>query len=267
MQKSETKQAVPGLSAISGDPRAANILTNGRSLTGMTATLLTLGLMAVLLAGAANADGIQSHDSILQAAINHIKVSPDAARLGGVEVSAKPLDPRLRLAECNKSLETFDPYNSPIREKMTVGVSCQGVNPWKIFVPVTVSAHTRVVVLTRSLPRGARLSNADVRIEQRKIFPGSQPLLSRTADAVGQTLARGLSAGAALTTGMVRPPKVVSRGDRITLVASYGSLEVRSAGEALQDGIAGQRIAATNVDSRRTVEGWVQTDGTVRVSR
>ncbi len=267
MQKRTTRQGIPGLEAVCGDPRAANILTNGKSLTAMSMTLVTLGLFATLLAGTASASGLHSHQAIIDAAVRHIENSPAASTLGGVEVSAKPLDPRLRLASCDEALSTFDPYESPIRQKMTVGVACEGSSPWKIFVPVSVSAHTHVVVLTRGMPRGARLGKGDVRVEKRKIFPGSQPLLSSTTDAIGQTLVRGLSSGAVLTTGLVRPPKVVSRGDKITLVVSYHSLEVRSAGTALQDGTVGQKIAATNVDSRRTVEGWVQTDGSVRVSR
>ena len=246
--------------------RADGSLTNAGLLTSIWLPVL-LVVFACLYIERANAGQIESHQRIVEAATAHVRTSREAKRLDGLEVTAKPLDPRLQLARCDEALRTFDPYDSPLRQRMTVGVACDGAKPWKIFVPVSVSATTRVVVLTRSLRRGTRIGPDDVAIETRNIFPGTSPLLSNTRDALGQTLARGLPQGMALTTGMVKPPRLVSRGDRITLIVSYRSLEVRSVGEALEDGVVGQKIALTNVDSRRTVEGWVQKDGTVLVSR
>ncbi|MEO6369387.1 MAG: flagellar basal body P-ring formation chaperone FlgA, partial [Steroidobacteraceae bacterium] len=58
----------------------------------------------------------------------------------------------------------------------------------------------------------------------------------------------------------------VKRGQRVTLVASVGGLEVRAQGEAMADASATGRVRVLNLSSRKVVEGQVESGDRVRVS-
>jgi flagella basal body P-ring formation protein FlgA len=64
----------------------------------------------------------------------------------------------------------------------------------------------------------------------------------------------------------VKDPRQIERGQRISLVAQTAGLEVRMKGEALEDGVAGERIQVRNVSTRRVIDGVVLSATTVRVS-
>ena len=63
----------------------------------------------------------------------------------------------------------------------------------------------------------------------------------------------------------LRYPRVVIRGQQVTLVTGLGGLEVRTQGKALRDAVAGKRVTVVNLNSGRQVEGIALSDGTVRV--
>lgn len=82
---------------------------------------------------------------------------------------------------------------------------------------------------------------------------------------IGMELVRALDAGAQIKISQLRLPKVVLRGQQVTLIASFNGLDVRIQGKALKDAAAGDRVAVTNLSSGKRVEGIAHTDGTVWV--
>jgi flagella basal body P-ring formation protein FlgA len=59
---------------------------------------------------------------------------------------------------------------------------------------------------------------------------------------------------------------LVRRGQRVTLIATIGGLEVRAQGEAIADAGPTGRVRVLNLASRRIVEGQVESREQVRVS-
>jgi flagella basal body P-ring formation protein FlgA len=59
---------------------------------------------------------------------------------------------------------------------------------------------------------------------------------------------------------------LIKRGQRVTLIATAGGLEVRALGEALMDATPDGRIRVLNLVSRRPVEGQVESADRVRVA-
>lgn len=226
---------------------------------------LAILTLLVISAKGNTADIWQSRQQLIDTATAHALSGPAVSSLSNVRIEASPLDSRLKLRKCSKPLEAFHPFRTQISHKITVGVACNDDKPWTIFVPVAITAEYEVVNLTRSLPRGARLTRENMAEKKLRMRPNQQPFISSLENALGKELSRSLSAGTSLTHAMVRAPKVISRGDTITVIISKGALEVRSSGTALQDGSVGQKIALINSSSRRKVEGWVQTNGSVRV--
>jgi len=58
----------------------------------------------------------------------------------------------------------------------------------------------------------------------------------------------------------------VRRGQRVTLIASAGGIEVRAQGEAVADAMPDGRVRVLNLNSHRVVEGRVESRDSVRVS-
>lgn len=230
------------------------------SLTVLTLMLLTSTLVE------AEVDW-QNHQLLLDTAAEHVRSSPETRFLTGIQVETQPLDSRLKLRNCNQPLKVFHPYAIRASHKITVGINCNDSKPWTIFIPVQITALYEVVNLVRSLPRGTRLTRDDLNEKKVRLRPSQKPFINNIESALGKELSRSLPANTTLTHAMVRVPRIISRGDDITMIVSVGSLEVRSSGIALQDGAVGQKISLRNTKSRRKVEGWVQADGSIRVFR
>ncbi|HLS82548.1 MAG TPA: flagellar basal body P-ring formation chaperone FlgA [Steroidobacter sp.] len=180
-------------------------------------------------------------------------------------VSAAQLDSRLRLHACAAPLEAFVQNAAPGGARQTVGVRCTADNPWTIYVPVTVEVEIPVLALRRALGRGARIEPTDVEPQVRRLPGAAANFISDASHLHNHRLKRALPAGAALTVDVLTPDILVRRGQRVTLIAALGGVEIRAQGEALTDGAAHQRVRVQNVSSLKVVEGVVQDDGAVRV--
>ncbi|OOG27135.1 flagella basal body P-ring formation protein FlgA [Thioalkalivibrio denitrificans] len=225
-------------------------------------------LACVLLSWASTAMAHEPHDSILQAATGFMATAARDAHGEGFDVTVTPgrLDPRLRLRRCDHGLEAFLGPGSRMAGSTTVGVRCPGPVTWTLYVPVNISVHGQVLVLTRPLPRGSLLEDAALRLERHDVGNLSGGYLSDLQEARHMVLRRALPAGTVLTPQMVEPPRLVQRGQRVMLVAENPAVTVRVAGEALADGSLGQRVQVRNLSSRRVVEGTVLSRGVVGVN-
>lgn len=85
------------------------------------------------------------------------------------------------------------------------------------------------------------------------------------AQIVGKELARSLNAGSTFKLSQLRAPKVIKRGQVVTLKAGAGGLEVQIQGKALGDAAEGERVLVSNLSSGRQVEGTANADGSVTV--
>ena len=76
---------------------------------------------------------------------------------------------------------------------------------------------------------------------------------------------RALSEGTELRPTMLKKPVVIKRGDQTVITAGSGGLLVRMSGKALEDGVLGEQIRVQNLTSKRTIQGEVQSDGSVSI--
>ncbi len=191
--------------------------------------------------------------------------APESANVDS-EVKAANLDPRLRLARCETPLEPFLPSGSQIRGNSSVGVRCPDTPGWTIYVPVTVQSWAEVLVLVRSLPRGATVTEADVTTQRQEVSRLARGWIGSLDDLTDRRLARATAAGAILTPSVLETAPVVKRGEQVTLRASAGGIEIHASGVALADAGLGQRVSVRNQSSQRVVEGRVVGPGIVEFS-
>ena len=132
-------------------------------------------------------------------------------------------------------------------------------------VTARVEASTRVWVAARSLARGARLTERDLRLERVDLQALPPGATARAADLVGFQLRRALREGAVVRTRFVEPVSLVERGQIVRIVVHGAGLEIVGKGRAVTDGALGEQIRVVNTDSRREILGRVASDGAVHV--
>lgn len=123
-----------------------------------------------------------------------------------------------------------------------------------------------VPVLNRPIDRRAVIHASDVtivRIDKRRV-PGSAVL--DTDEVVDMAAKRPLRAGEVIATADVEQPRIILRGDLVTLQYSRPGLMLSARGRALGDGAKGDIVSVLNEQSKRTIQGVVTAAGTVAVT-
>ena len=182
-----------------------------------------------------------------------------------VMVSIRPLDSRLAPALCDAPLQALPGKTKRTLGPISVGVRCNGSQPWTIYVRGTVNAYADIPVLTQSVPRGELISQGDIAIEQVEISSDFERIIVDQIDIVGKQAKRALRAGEPLRFTQLMHPILIERGQAVTLVSGIAGIEVRMQGKALASGAAGDRILVSNERSGRRLEGVVGGDGTVKI--
>lgn len=207
----------------------------------------------------------QSLDSIVATAA---KASEERAKKEGYEnvsVEVRPLDARLRLRQCHEALSTFAPQTGQVLGSVSMGIRCSDATPWTIYVRTRVTAAQNVPVLTKSLPRNAVITAADIKLVQRPLQSVGNGLVYDLSQIIGKELTRQLDAGSTIRISQLRAPNAIKRGQQVTLITGLNGLEVRNQGKALKDAVAGERVTVKNLSSGKQIEGIARSDGTVSV--
>lgn len=213
----------------------------------------------------ADAQAIQALPSITAAAV---VASQERAKEQGFEqvaVEVRPLDNRLRLTQCSEPLSTFVPQASQALGSISVGIRCKAPKPWTIYVRTVVSAQQAIPVLARSLARNTVISEADIKLVNQPLKAQANGVIYNPEHIIGMELTRPLDAGSTIKVNQLRAPKVVKRGQQVTLVAGSNGLEVRIQGKALKDAAEGELVTVTALDTGKKVQGIAHSDGTVSV--
>jgi len=227
---------------------------------------LAIGSTSVLLSHPLHAEAgrWQSTASIAAKAETHARASLSHADLK-VEATVAALDSRLKLVHCDQPLQAFTPPNTELKKNLVIGVRCRGSSPWKVYVPVKLTAKRQVLVTSRPLSRGATLSAADVRLEEKDVTVARGAYLTDIAQLSGKILKRTVPEGRLVTVDLLNEENIVKRGQRVTLMVEQSGFMVQMAGTALSDGTMNERIRVENNASRRTVEGIVRSPQLVEV--
>lgn len=229
-----------------------------------------LGLLGLLLClvciPRVYAAEIEKLESIRLSAEEHALAQIDHSQFEDAIATAGSLDTRLQLKKCSIPFETFSTGAMNNTSRMTVGVRCSGLNPWTLYVPVTISALVNVVFSSRALTRGALLNAEDLQVQQVPLNKLPAGYLSDPSQVTNFELIRPLNVGSPVTLNAVRPRNVVQQGQEVTIKAQISGLQVRMTGKALKNGQSGDLIPVRNLRSGRTIEATILNKNTVSVN-
>ncbi|WP_232493714.1 flagellar basal body P-ring formation chaperone FlgA [Novosphingobium kaempferiae] len=133
-----------------------------------------------------------------------------------------------------------------------------------LLATAAASGGEATPVLARTVERGEVLSRTDF-----GTAPVS-PAIARGAlsplEAAGQEATHRLNAGAPVRAADVAPPRLVRRGENVTIALVSGALRITSPGRALADAGKGDPVRVLNLATNRTLEGVAAASGEVRIS-
>ena len=181
------------------------------------------------------------------------------------EVKMLPLDPRLRLSQCNAPIEhqiSVPPTNMGLA---TVKIMCEGSARWTIYAPAHITLFGQAAVATKSLARGRVIQPDDFHYVRQNLNLAGGNYIGPTNVIVGQELKRQVTEGEPLRMSYLEMPKIIQRGDRVTLEAQTNGLSVAAPGMAMANGKVGERIQVRNAQSNRIIDALVIAPGRVRV--
>ncbi len=167
-----------------------------------------------------------------------------------------PLDNRAT-APVTITLEDLRLDETAGRFTAVLSVRVEGGPTNRLDLAGTAEAEVEVPVPARPLDAGTILERRDVDlawVPERQLRPDT---VLAAAALVGRETDRRLMPGLPVRAGDVRPPRLVRRGDLVTIVYAQDGLELRARGRALEDGAMGDAVRLQNVDSRREIRATV----------
>jgi flagellar basal body P-ring formation protein FlgA len=131
-------------------------------------------------------------------------------------------------------------------------------------IRIEVEALADVAVCADSLRRGTILDAADVELRYQDISRLKEPIFS-LEEVIGKRLKRSVRLGEPLKKSQVEFPPVIKRGERVVIQVESQGLMLTAAGEAKQDGQAGETIQVMNTNSHKQIRCQVVASGLVKV--
>lgn len=181
-----------------------------------------------------------------------------------MEVSVGSLDPRLKLAPCNR-IEPFLPPGARLWGKTRLGVRCaDGGARWSVFMPVTIKAFGPAYVLKAHLAPGAAIREGDLAETEVDWAEEASPVLANPAQWQNQVAARALAPGQTLRQNMLKAVQVFQAGAQVRVTAQGPGFTVTTDAQALTPGVVGQP-ARVRMDNGRIMSGTVLDTNTVRL--
>lgn len=183
-----------------------------------------------------------------------------------IEVDMAYLDRRIRLRECQEPVSIEKRYGHVSQGRITVEISCQKPQYWKIRTPVKIQIFKDIFVATNLLRRGHIVQDNDITLKSQNIAHATKGYFEFPEDLIGKVVYRTIRQGTIIKPSMIKEPLLVERGNTVNIISHRQGITVKSKGVALADGTKGELIPIKNVSSNRTIEGVVTARGTVRVS-
>jgi flagellar basal body P-ring formation protein FlgA len=179
---------------------------------------------------------------------------PDTSRPPRVEVEIGKLDPRLRLAPCQR-IETQLTGRGVLWGRTRIALHCvEGERPWRVYLPVVVKVFAPALVPVQALAAGTVLTAAHLKLAEVDWADEAQAPFHRAEKLLGRTLSRALRAGEAVRGSDLRTRQWFAAGDTVSIQARGSGFSVSGEGQALNPGIEGQSVRV-RTESGRVLTG------------
>ncbi len=237
----------------------------------MRCTLLRLGIFLMtaqfsICLFAKNRDVEPQYQEIplIQKAVEAFLYSQTVNSAGDVQVEVGQIDQRITLPKC-ETLEPFLPPGSRLWGKTSVGVRCNKLVSWTIYVQAEVKVMGNVLHIVRPVSRDQVIDYSDITSQVVNLTEMPEGALTEHAQVIGKIAVTNLTAGQPLRQNMLRAPFVILRGQNVKLMITGRGFSISSEGHALTDAPEGQLVQVRN-PAGRIISGLAKQDAIVEVS-
>jgi flagella basal body P-ring formation protein FlgA len=184
---------------------------------------------------------------------------------GKVVIKPGKSDSRLALQPCQQ-LEPFLPPGGRVWGRFSVGVRCRDESTWTLYIPVEIEVIAKVVHTAQPVSMGKLLSAHDVVMREVDLVRISGDTLNDPEQVIGKVAATSLASGQPLRRYHLRAPHVISRGQKVQLVATGPGFTVSTEGDALAAAAEGEIVQVRN-HTGRIINGIARQGGIVEVKQ
>ncbi len=166
-----------------------------------------------------------------------------------VQVDVSPIDPRIAVPDCPGGFSFNADPNSLTQSYISVRAMCNS-SDWYLFTNAQVSRTRQVVVTVGMISPGTILTSQNLQVADIDVNRLRHTAFENTKQLLGARMKHRVRDGQPIQANMLC---FVCKGDRITISAELGSMQVKTAGIAQQDGVLGDAIEVVNVSSKKSI--------------
>jgi flagella basal body P-ring formation protein FlgA len=143
------------------------------------------------------------------------------------------------------------------------------VSDGKNLAPVKLSGHwdemMHVPELKTRMQSGDIIKEEDITWDDVPASRQRKSIIIDAKDLIGKSPRHIVSAGRPVRTEEVGGATVIAKGAQVTLVYKTPNIEIKTLGEAMENGALGTVIKVKNVSSKSIIQGIVESDNVVRI--
>lgn len=159
---------------------------------------------------------------------------------------------------------TYNARTGSFNALLTVSDKNEAVKPLSISGLAYEVAE--VAVLKNPVERNQIITNSDIDIVRLPINQVSAKFAITQEDIAGKKAKKNLRIGRPIRKSDIALPRLVSRGDLVTILYQTGNLTISARGIAMENGVKGGSIRVKNPHSKRMMDAVVTGPGIVRTS-
>lgn len=177
-----------------------------------------------------------------------------------IEIDTETVLPRLMINGTEKPVLSADKVDfNPVTERFEVTVHISGENGQSETTKIKGRIHRliEVPVLTENLRKGDIIRKHHIQYTMMRHDSLMQNYALNTEDVVGMTPRRSLIAERPIRISDVEKPRLINKGDMITMTLQNGPMSLSAKGRAMDAGAIDDVIRVMNTSSNRIIEARV----------
>ncbi len=178
-------------------------------------------------------------------------------------VKASRIDPNRDYGGKCSGYLTAELVGGEIKKSNVVRIRCSRKNnPYTVNVPVTVNVARATTVAAANIPKGSTITSDLLEDTFVNENTNTSAVITDKSMILGSKARRDIRAGEQIKASDFC---VIAKGDIVTIVAATNNLEIKTQGQALEEGKVNDLIQVKNVKSKKVIQAVVTGPNTVRV--
>jgi len=235
-------------------------ITGTRTIAIMKKLLLIVG--SLLFFCPVSLAAAQQDHAALNTAVGKFVRQQTASLPGRVAFDIDEIDSRINLRSCDH-IEAFLPGGSKLIGHVSIGVRCNEVNGWRIFIPVQIRIGMDLLASARPLALGQVIHGED--LARQSVETTQSGGLTDASRVVGQVMRYSVSQGTILHEAMLRAPYSIKQGQSAQLSVQGSGFNISGSGVALNNASEGDTVQIRTL-SGRVISGIAGENGVVNIA-